>query len=173
MVPNWRAFIADHEPRIICQFSCMYCQDKYTSLNFSILLILVKKIVFLNLQKRSIYTKNHCRRASRQFFLDSSRDFWSKTPCYHEKKKYFWFFPIKSSFSPFSPLQPSDKPYLDQMRYSKWKDNVYSCRVYVLDDIKVQKKPRTGILAWILGHNLTSNGYFSTNPTDQPKPTNS
>ena len=72
------------------------------------------------------------------------------------EKNFFWIFSIKSNFSSIFPLQPYDKPYLNEKRYSKCNDNHYSCRVKVLDDIKVQKNPRTGILAWILGHNLTS-----------------
>ena len=43
------------------------------------------------------------------------------------------------------------------MRKARCKDNDFSCRADVLDDIKVQKNPRTCILAWILGHSLTSN----------------
>ena len=61
------------------------------------------------------------------------------------EKKNFLSFSIKSNFSSFFPPQPYDKPYLDEKCYSKCNDNHYSCRVKVLDDIKVQKNPRTGM----------------------------
>ena len=49
--------------------------------------------------------------------------------------------------APFLPLQPSDNPYSDKMRKARCKDNDFSCRADVLDDIKVQKNPGTCILA--------------------------
>ena len=60
--------------------------------------------------------------------------------------------------APFLPLQPSDNPYSDKMRKARCKDNDFSCRADVLDDIKVQKNLRTCILARILGNSLTSSG---------------
>ena len=42
--------------------------------------------------------------------------------------------------------QPSDKPYLNEKRYSKFKDNDYCWVAAVSDNIKVQIEPRTGIL---------------------------
>ena len=110
-------------------------------------------------QKTLFWTRNHRCRRSRPFFLDSSRHFSSKTLSFHGKKIFFWIFSIKSNFSSIFPLQPSDKPYMNEMRYSKCKDNEYCWVAGVSDDMKVQIEPRTGILAWILGHNLTSSVY--------------
>ena len=118
--------------------------------------LFLKHNILLKRQKTLFWTRNHRCRRSRPFFLDSSRHFSSKTLSFHGKKNFFWIFSIKSNFSSIFPLQPYDKPYLNEKRHSKCNDNHYSCRVKVLDDIKVQKNPRTGILACILGHNLTS-----------------
>ena len=41
----------------------------------------------------------------------------------------------------------SNNPYSDEMRKARCKHNDFSCGANVLDDIKVQKNPRTCILA--------------------------
>ena len=58
--------------------------------------------------------------------------------------------------APFLPLQPSDNPYSDKMRKARCKDNDFSCRADVLDDIIVKKNPRTyrEIDAHLFGDNL-------------------
>ena len=106
LVSNGRAFITVHITSMICWFSFMHCQDKGTSLNFSILPFLQKKsfswIIKKGLFKPKIFVVEH----RDHFFLVFSRNFWSKTPLFHEKKNYFYFFPVNQTFHPFSHHNP-------------------------------------------------------------------
>ena len=156
--PDWSI---NHVTGMIFRFSFMHCHDKGTSLIFFKFAVFVEKQPFSRIIKKGQFRP--------KIFVVEHRDhfFWipraisdQKTPSLHENF-FFYLFSIKSNFSSFFSLQSSEKPYLNEKRYSECKDNDYCWGAGVSNDIKVQTEPRTGILAWILGHNLTSNHHLT------------